>query len=201
MIGQCSRAATFGTIRRPHRRLLRDTRPHLRLRPVWHGPTTPNSMFLTRLKLRLDLLPAPTSLRTLGTTTPWMQKAMPPRPKPPPDEELEESYLKGSGPGGQKIVPCTRYPGCISRRLTWLSFPEQNQLSGAAEAYSHRNRRQVTGHAVTVTESQACEAAPRGKTRRLAQWRPESERHHHRYSAKEEGQRHQEEPEEIPPAC
>ncbi|KAJ6782590.1 hypothetical protein PWT90_08440 [Aphanocladium album] len=31
------------------------------------------------------------------------QKSMPSRPKPPPDSELEESYLKGSGPGGQKI--------------------------------------------------------------------------------------------------
>lgn len=28
----------------------------------------------------------------------------PPRPKPPPDEEIDESFLKGSGPGGQKIV-------------------------------------------------------------------------------------------------
>ncbi|KAI2641888.1 RF-1 domain-containing protein [Hypomontagnella submonticulosa] len=28
---------------------------------------------------------------------------MPPRPKPPPEEEIEESFLKGSGPGGQKI--------------------------------------------------------------------------------------------------
>ncbi|KAJ0381479.1 hypothetical protein COL26b_000157 [Colletotrichum chrysophilum] len=28
---------------------------------------------------------------------------MPPRPKPPPDSDIEESYLKGSGPGGQKI--------------------------------------------------------------------------------------------------
>ena len=31
----------------------------------------------------------------------------PPRPKPPPDEEIEESFLKGSGPGGQKIVRAT----------------------------------------------------------------------------------------------
>ncbi|VUC36853.1 unnamed protein product [Clonostachys rosea] len=30
-------------------------------------------------------------------------KSLPPRPKPPPDSEIEESYLKGSGPGGQKI--------------------------------------------------------------------------------------------------
>ncbi|KAI1458365.1 RF-1 domain-containing protein [Annulohypoxylon moriforme] len=28
---------------------------------------------------------------------------LPPRPKPPPEEEIEESFLKGSGPGGQKI--------------------------------------------------------------------------------------------------
>ncbi|RWA07737.1 hypothetical protein EKO27_g7367 [Xylaria grammica] len=30
-------------------------------------------------------------------------KNLPPRPKPPPEEEIEESFLKGSGPGGQKI--------------------------------------------------------------------------------------------------
>ncbi|PHH53772.1 putative peptide chain release factor-like protein, mitochondrial [Ceratocystis fimbriata CBS 114723] len=28
---------------------------------------------------------------------------LPPRPKPPPESEIEESFLKGSGPGGQKI--------------------------------------------------------------------------------------------------
>ncbi|KAI1214865.1 RF-1 domain-containing protein [Annulohypoxylon truncatum] len=28
---------------------------------------------------------------------------LPPRPKPPPEEEIEEAFLKGSGPGGQKI--------------------------------------------------------------------------------------------------
>ncbi|KAI1260009.1 RF-1 domain-containing protein [Xylariaceae sp. FL1019] len=28
---------------------------------------------------------------------------LPSRPKPPPDSEIEEYYLKGSGPGGQKI--------------------------------------------------------------------------------------------------
>ncbi|KAI1342643.1 peptide chain release factor-like protein [Xylariaceae sp. FL0016] len=40
------------------------------------------------------------------TTTPPLSKApktMPPRPKPPPEEDIEESFLKGSGPGGQKI--------------------------------------------------------------------------------------------------
>ncbi|KAL7797639.1 RF-1 domain-containing protein [Trichoderma ceciliae] len=40
------------------------------------------------------------SFSTLGAT---LSKNLPPRPKPPPDSEIEESYLKGSGPGGQKI--------------------------------------------------------------------------------------------------
>ncbi|KAK1835423.1 RF-1 domain-containing protein [Podospora conica] len=38
------------------------------------------------------------------TTTPSIpQRQMPQRPKHPPEEEFEESFLKGSGPGGQKI--------------------------------------------------------------------------------------------------
>ncbi|KAI1422162.1 RF-1 domain-containing protein [Xylaria sp. FL1777] len=42
-----------------------------------------------------------------NTNSPPLQKLssknLPPRPKPPPEEEIEESFLKGSGPGGQKI--------------------------------------------------------------------------------------------------
>ncbi|EAQ85906.1 hypothetical protein CHGG_07159 [Chaetomium globosum CBS 148.51] len=30
-------------------------------------------------------------------------KQLPPRPKHPPESDIEESFLKGSGPGGQKI--------------------------------------------------------------------------------------------------
>jgi len=33
----------------------------------------------------------------------WAKK-MPDRPKPPSEDEFTESFLKGSGPGGQKIV-------------------------------------------------------------------------------------------------
>ncbi|KAI6351099.1 hypothetical protein MCOR25_010148 [Pyricularia grisea] len=37
-------------------------------------------------------------------TTSWLSlKQMPSRPKPPPETEIEEAFLKGSGPGGQKI--------------------------------------------------------------------------------------------------
>ncbi|RYP29161.1 hypothetical protein DL767_006854 [Monosporascus sp. MG133] len=38
-----------------------------------------------------------------GTAAPQKQRNFPPRPKPPPESEIEESFLKGSGPGGQKI--------------------------------------------------------------------------------------------------
>ncbi|TQV92162.1 peptidyl-tRNA hydrolase domain-containing protein [Cordyceps javanica] len=41
--------------------------------------------------------------RLLASTSSALQASMPSRPKPPPDSEIEESYLKGSGPGGQKI--------------------------------------------------------------------------------------------------
>lgn len=50
-------------------------------------------------------LPRLHSFSTLGAT---LLKTLPPRPKPPPDSEIEESYLKGSGPGGQKIVRTDR---------------------------------------------------------------------------------------------
>ena len=49
--------------------------------------------------------PAPTLiLHRFGTTASSLSKSLPARPKPPPDSEIDESFLKGSGPGGQKIV-------------------------------------------------------------------------------------------------
>ncbi|KAF5547298.1 polypeptide chain release factor [Fusarium mexicanum] len=42
-------------------------------------------------------------IRTFHNTSIFLVKALPPRPKPPPESEIEESYVKGSGPGGQKI--------------------------------------------------------------------------------------------------
>ncbi|RYP85454.1 hypothetical protein DL770_005012 [Monosporascus sp. CRB-9-2] len=38
-----------------------------------------------------------------GTAALQKHRNFPPRPKPPPESEIEESFLKGSGPGGQKI--------------------------------------------------------------------------------------------------
>ncbi|KAK4043047.1 RF-1 domain-containing protein [Parachaetomium inaequale] len=44
------------------------------------------------------------ALRSRFTTSPAANlKQLPPRPKHPPESEIEESFLKGSGPGGQKI--------------------------------------------------------------------------------------------------
>ncbi|KAG6059589.1 hypothetical protein E4U17_005984 [Claviceps sp. LM77 group G4] len=41
--------------------------------------------------------------RAFSSTPPTSAKSLPPRPKPPPESEIEEAFLKGSGPGGQKI--------------------------------------------------------------------------------------------------
>ncbi|KAM0504981.1 hypothetical protein ACHAP8_002374 [Fusarium lateritium] len=47
--------------------------------------------------------PFASPIRTFTSVSIHQAKALPPRPKPPPESEIEESYVKGSGPGGQKI--------------------------------------------------------------------------------------------------
>ncbi|KAI0898028.1 RF-1 domain-containing protein [Annulohypoxylon nitens] len=51
---------------------------------------------------RILSAPSLTSRQFTCTPSPLAKQLMP-RPKPPPDSEIEESFLKGSGPGGQKI--------------------------------------------------------------------------------------------------
>ncbi|KAG5972840.1 hypothetical protein E4U58_006052 [Claviceps cyperi] len=41
--------------------------------------------------------------RAFSSTPLRSAKSLPPRPKPPPESEIKEAFLKGSGPGGQKI--------------------------------------------------------------------------------------------------
>ncbi|KAI1192030.1 RF-1 domain-containing protein [Nemania serpens] len=52
-------------------------------------------------------IPVPVPRRFSTTNNPPLRKSssknLPPRPKPPPEHEIDESFLKGSGPGGQKI--------------------------------------------------------------------------------------------------
>ncbi|WYZ38789.1 hypothetical protein EsH8_III_000703 [Colletotrichum jinshuiense] len=69
---------------------------------------TVNANIVTRgggAKARLS--PTPPSLLvaffSASPSSALKKHEMPPRPKPPPDSDIEESYLKGSGPGGQKI--------------------------------------------------------------------------------------------------
>ncbi|OAQ64513.1 peptidyl-tRNA hydrolase domain-containing protein [Pochonia chlamydosporia 170] len=52
---------------------------------------------------RIPSITSPAGLSRPFTCTALQAKNLPPRPKPPPDSEIEESFLKGSGPGGQKI--------------------------------------------------------------------------------------------------
>lgn len=42
--------------------------------------------------------------RQFGTGNILCKKQMPPRPQPPDESEFTESFVHGSGPGGQKIV-------------------------------------------------------------------------------------------------
>ncbi|KAK3995073.1 peptide chain release factor-like protein [Cladorrhinum sp. PSN332] len=62
------------------------------------------SKFLFKPSWALPLAASSPPLKTSFTfIRPISRTQLPPRPKPPPDSELEESFLKGSGPGGQKI--------------------------------------------------------------------------------------------------
>lgn len=71
-----------------------------------HGQAPAMTMLPIRSLARARLPPralATVPARGFIFTTPLPKQQMPPRPKPPPEDEIEEAYLKGSGPGGQKI--------------------------------------------------------------------------------------------------
>lgn len=93
--------------------LLQQLRPLLRIPPSRAGIGRRVVVVATRAVPFLLFSP-PRTPRPFGTalhlSPPLRSKKnvnFPPRPKPPPDEEIEESFLKGSGPGGQKIVRAT----------------------------------------------------------------------------------------------
>ncbi|PNY24958.1 peptide chain release factor-like protein, mitochondrial [Tolypocladium capitatum] len=50
-----------------------------------------------------NLSAAAAAARPFATGATLAKNSLPPRPEPPPDTDIEESFLKGSGPGGQKI--------------------------------------------------------------------------------------------------
>lgn len=67
-------------------------------------PNMLRSIYSTRLLLRSSRLKLCeyAFIRSLSSTTLLCKKQMPPRPKVN-ENEIEEKFLKGSGPGGQKI--------------------------------------------------------------------------------------------------
>ena len=85
-------------------------------------------------------------------TAPALAKSLPPRPKPPPESEIEEFYLKGSGPGGQKIVIRFPPPVVYIHRTSHLTAPyrtRQIRLSSSdifppVSSSSHRPRGRAT---------------------------------------------------------
>lgn len=93
-----------------------------------------------RLRNGIPSLRAAASAATAPFTTSGALpvKQMPPRPKPPPEEEILESYLRGSGPGGQKIVwtvpehPVAP-PEPSSLELTKIFHAKQNKTSSAVQ--------------------------------------------------------------------
>jgi protein subunit release factor B len=59
---------------------------------------------------------------------------MPPRPKPPPEEDIEEYFIHGSGPGGQKIVRPPLFPPPPSLpKGVWLTSSLQNKTASAVQ--------------------------------------------------------------------
>ncbi|SPO00614.1 uncharacterized protein DNG_03363 [Cephalotrichum gorgonifer] len=56
------------------------------------------------LRLTWSILPRPASFRLFTTSAALSKTILPPRPKHPPEHEIEEAFVKGSGPGGQKIL-------------------------------------------------------------------------------------------------
>jgi hypothetical protein len=70
--------------------------------------------------------------RGFVATNPIWAKKMPDRPPPVNDDEFTESYLKGSGPGGQKIVGWPHYWQSICVLfLTRLLEPMSQVLCGS----------------------------------------------------------------------
>ncbi|POR36437.1 Putative peptide chain release factor-like protein, mitochondrial [Tolypocladium paradoxum] len=72
--------------------------------------SSPSPATMRRLLARLacanhnSLSAAAAAARPFTTGAALAKNSLPPRPKPPPDADIEESFLKGSGPGGQKIA-------------------------------------------------------------------------------------------------
>jgi protein subunit release factor B len=100
---------------------------------------TQRILSLVRENLRLEHgLKTWISKRGIAASTSQCAKKMPDRPKPLDEEDFMEAFLKGSGPGGQKIVSgselgissVVEIPCCNERKVT---LNPQNKTSSAVQ--------------------------------------------------------------------
>lgn len=105
--------------------------------------------------------------RAISATSSAWAKKMPDRPKPIKEEEFTEAFLKGSGPGGQKIVSTFVMHQCftVSNHIYYLYFlcyiaipnamdfqTEQNLIRRTVEAYLYRSRIKSASHKIQDAE-------------------------------------------------
>lgn len=128
---------------------------------------------IVRLQRPLALHPCPRAIaRPLQTCRVLQAKNLPPRPKVD-EAEITENFLKGSGPGGQKIVSivlCRLHshgelvlsiPLHHIQLRSWTknafySFKEQNRLGCSIKASTYGRGGQVAGDAVKDAKSTNC---------------------------------------------
>lgn len=120
--------------------------------------------------------------RLLASSALSRAKSLPPRPKPPPDSDLEEFFVKGSGPGGQKIVrrsvsewpppraeqqPCRTRPAPPSSSSTYppASSSSPRPLAPAARTASTPVNCSRKGLTISSTATRAA-APPPARSRR-----------------------------------
>ena len=94
-----------------------------------------------------------------ATSSAWVKK-MPDRPPPVNEDDFTEAFLKGSGPGGQKIVGLYQLDLMLvitldPKLITKLT--EQNLICCTIKTYSYRPGPQSSSHTLSHTESENCQ--------------------------------------------
>ena len=95
---------------------------------------------------------------------------MPDRPEPLDELDITEAFLKGSGPGGQKIVSNAFIASqflCNDFRGSWLV--EQNLIGSTTEAPTYRHSSQSPGDSLTGAEQKDRKADACGKSGRVGE--------------------------------
>jgi len=96
-------------------------------------------------------------------------KKMPDRPPLVQEEEFTESFLKGSGPGGQKIVCSDQFDLTADDKSEIEAsanqrVAEQNVFRRAVEAHSHWPGIESAGHTLSITEPEDCQGDACGES-------------------------------------